>query len=58
MKLHLSRHIFSETVCQNGLPDGVLNIVHGYGPEVGQAIVEHPEIKAIHSQVVQAQVKL
>ena len=24
-----------------------MNIVHGYGPEVGQAIVEHPEIRAI-----------
>ena len=34
--------------CQEaGLPDGVLNIVHGYGPRVGQAIVEHPRIKAI-----------
>ncbi len=30
-----------------GLPDGVFNLVHGLGPEVGQAIVEHPEIKAI-----------
>jgi len=30
-----------------GLPPGVLNIVHGLGPEVGQAIVEHPGIKAI-----------
>ena len=39
---------FLGKICVNiGLPDGVLNIVHGYGPEVGQAIVEHPEIKAI-----------
>jgi aminomuconate-semialdehyde/2-hydroxymuconate-6-semialdehyde dehydrogenase len=30
-----------------GLPDGLLNIVHGLGPEAGQAIVEHPDIKAI-----------
>ncbi|WP_420378922.1 aldehyde dehydrogenase [Gilvibacter sp.] len=30
-----------------GLPAGVLNIVHGKGPEAGQAIVEHPGIKAI-----------
>lgn len=35
-------------ICQEaGLPDGVLNIVHGLGPEVGQALVEHPGIKAI-----------
>jgi aminomuconate-semialdehyde/2-hydroxymuconate-6-semialdehyde dehydrogenase len=30
-----------------GLPNGVLNIVHGLGGAVGQAIVEHPSIKAI-----------
>ena len=28
-------------------PKGVLNIVHGLGPSAGQAIVEHPHIKAI-----------
>jgi aminomuconate-semialdehyde/2-hydroxymuconate-6-semialdehyde dehydrogenase len=30
-----------------GIPPGVLNIIHGRGAEVGQAIVEHPRIKAI-----------
>ncbi|MDQ3776366.1 MAG: aldehyde dehydrogenase [Pseudomonadota bacterium] len=30
-----------------GLPRGVLNIVHGSGPSVGQALVAHPAIKAI-----------
>lgn len=35
-------------ICQEaGLPKGVLNIVHGFGHETGQAIVEHPDIKAI-----------
>mgnify|MGYP001262796023 FL=1 len=43
----LTAHFLAK-VCSNiGLPDGVLNIVNGYGPEVGQAIVEHPGIKAI-----------
>ena len=28
-------------------PKGVFNLVHGLGPEVGQAIVEHPEIRGI-----------
>ena len=30
-----------------GFPPGVLNIVHGRGPEVGEAIVRHPAIKAV-----------
>lgn len=30
-----------------GLPDGVLNIIHGDGPSCGEAIVKHPAIKAI-----------
>ncbi len=35
-------------ICKKaGLPDGVLNILHGDGPSCGEAIVKHPEIKAI-----------
>ncbi len=35
-------------ICKEaGLPDGVLNIVHGVGQHCGEAIVKHPEIKAI-----------
>ena len=30
-----------------GLPDGVLNILHGLGPEVGQAMVEHHYVRAV-----------
>jgi aminomuconate-semialdehyde/2-hydroxymuconate-6-semialdehyde dehydrogenase len=30
-----------------GFPPGVLNIVQGTGPGVGQALVEHPRVKAI-----------
>src|SRR6476619_7535268 len=32
---------------QAGLPDGVLNTVHGMGEEAGKALTEHPAIKAI-----------
>ena len=35
-------------ICKEaGLPDGVLNIIHGTGPSCGEAIVKHPEVKAI-----------
>lgn len=35
-------------LCQEaGLPAGVLNIVHGNGPNCGSEIVKHPDIKAI-----------
>lgn len=35
-------------VCQEaGMPAGVLNIIHGMGNRVGDAIVKHPKIKAI-----------
>lgn len=30
-----------------GFPAGVLNIVQGTGPRVGQALVEHPHVKAV-----------
>src|SRR5256885_2842079 len=30
-----------------GLPKGVVNIVHGYGPDAGAPIVEHPDVRAI-----------
>ncbi len=39
--------MLSEIAKEAGMPNGVLNIVHGLGPKVGKAIVEHPEIKAI-----------
>ena len=35
-------------ICRDaGLPDGVLNTVHGFGEEAGKALTEHPDIKAI-----------
>ena len=43
----LTAHRFSELVHEAGLPAGLLNVLHGLGPEVGQAIVEHPRIAAI-----------
>ncbi len=40
-------YLLSELCNEAGLPPGVLNILHGYGHEVGAAMVEHPDIKAI-----------
>lgn len=43
----LTAQLLSETLLEIGFPKGVFNLVHGLGPEVGQAILEHPDIKAI-----------
>ncbi len=43
----LTAYLLAEVCKEVGLPDGVLNILHGTGPEVGDAIVSHPKIKAI-----------
>jgi aminomuconate-semialdehyde/2-hydroxymuconate-6-semialdehyde dehydrogenase len=40
-------YLLSQVLGEAGLPNGVLNIVHGYGNRVGDAIVKHPKIKAI-----------
>ncbi len=43
----LTAFLLGEICTTAGLPPGVLNIVHGTGPEAGAAIVAHPGIKAI-----------
>ena len=43
----LSSFLLSKICKEAGLPDGVLNILHGDGPSCGSAIVAHPKIKAI-----------
>lgn len=43
----MTAFLLSEICLEAGLPKGVLNIVHGLGTTTGQAIVEHPDIKAI-----------
>src|SRR5688500_1275607 len=39
--------MLGELAAEIGFPRGVLNIVHGPGPDVGEAIVSHPRIKAV-----------
>ena len=43
----LTAWMLGELTRDIGFPPGVLNIVHGLGPKVGQTLVEHPGIKAI-----------
>lgn len=40
-------YLLGEVLEEAGMPAGVLNIIHGYGHRVGDAIVKHPKIKAI-----------
>lgn len=43
----MTAYMLSQLCIEAGLPAGVLNIVHGLGPKVGSAIVEHKDVKAI-----------
>jgi aminomuconate-semialdehyde/2-hydroxymuconate-6-semialdehyde dehydrogenase len=43
----VTAYMLGELCNKAGLPKGVLNIVHGLGSTAGEAIVKHPEIKAI-----------
>ncbi|MBL7877200.1 MAG: aldehyde dehydrogenase [Cyclobacteriaceae bacterium] len=43
----MTAFLFSKLCMEAGLPPGVLNIVHGLGNKVGQAIVEHPDVSVI-----------
>lgn len=40
-------YLLGEVIKESGMPAGVLNILHGTGQSVGDAIVKHPKIKAI-----------
>ncbi len=39
--------LFADACRDAGLPPGVLNIVHGTGPEAGAALVRHPEVPTL-----------
>lgn len=43
----MTAFMFSKICMEAGLPPGVLNVVHGLGSAAGQAIIEHPDVKAI-----------
>ena len=39
--------ILAEVIEAAGLPKGVFNLVTGYGPQVGEALVKHPDVDMI-----------
>jgi aminomuconate-semialdehyde/2-hydroxymuconate-6-semialdehyde dehydrogenase len=43
----MTAYMLCEIVREAGLPNGVLNVVHGTGPNVGAAITAHPKINTI-----------
>lgn len=43
----MTAYMLGQICSEAGLPKGVLNIIHGHGNKAGQAIIEHPGIKAI-----------
>ena len=43
----MTAYLLCELCREAGLPNGVLNIVHGTGPNVGAAITAHPKINTI-----------
>jgi aminomuconate-semialdehyde/2-hydroxymuconate-6-semialdehyde dehydrogenase len=43
----VTAYLLSEICIEAGLPPGVLNIVHGSGPDTGQALISHPDVPMI-----------
>ncbi len=43
----MTAYLLGEVCREAGLPDGVLNIVHGTGPNVGSVITGHPKVGTI-----------
>jgi aldehyde dehydrogenase (NAD+) len=42
-----SASFFAELALEAGVPDGVLNVVHGLGEEAGAALVAHPDVDLV-----------
>jgi aldehyde dehydrogenase (NAD+) len=43
----LSAWAFGRIAVEAGVPSGVLNVVHGYGPEAGAPLVESPQVDLV-----------
>ena len=42
-----SAFLLAEAIEQAGLPPGVFNLVHGTGPDIGEALIGHPEVDMV-----------
>lgn len=43
-----SAHVIMEIFKEAGLPDGVINLIYGDGPEIGRVIFNHPDFAGVH----------
>jgi phenylacetaldehyde dehydrogenase len=43
----LSAHLLMQILAEAGVPDGVANLVNGYGHTVGAAITAHPDVEKV-----------
>jgi aminomuconate-semialdehyde/2-hydroxymuconate-6-semialdehyde dehydrogenase len=43
----MTANALAEILHEVGLPKGVFNIVHGFGANAGQALVEHPDVRLV-----------
>ena len=43
----LSAWAFAQLAREAGVPDGIYSTVHGYGPEAGAPLVEHPDVAIV-----------
>ena len=43
----LSASLWAEIFCEAGVPDGVFNLVNGFGETAGDALVKHPDVPLI-----------
>jgi aminomuconate-semialdehyde/2-hydroxymuconate-6-semialdehyde dehydrogenase len=43
----LTATLLAELAAEIGFPSGVLNVVHGAGPAVGEPLVVHPDVRAV-----------
>jgi aldehyde dehydrogenase (NAD+) len=43
----MTAHLLGKILKEAGIPDGVVNIIYGKGPATGEALVRHPDVKAI-----------